>query len=144
MGWVSISGIFLLLTSLAYLLIKKERNEHMELTIMAFVLGFSMAALGSMFHETIRKRNWPAIRTQCLDHELKLWNRPQRVCAMRALCKFELDEKEITCTPEISWPKLYGEKRKEKYLEKDSDGLFFCTLLVNPQNPHETYFQKLK
>ena len=141
MGWISIAGILLFLTSFAYFMIKQDRNENIELTIAAFVLGFVMAALGSIFHETIRKKGWPTIRAQCLDHETKFGRTPDnhKIWTMRLLCRFRIDEQEIECTPEVFWPKRKGEEWKRSYLAEDSEGALFCSLLVNPENPHETY-----
>lgn len=146
MGVISIVGMLLFLGGFTYIMIRGGELVNIKPPVSVCLFGFAMAAVGSIFHEKIRKRNWPTIAAKVLDYETQSGRTPQNhsIWAIRALCKFEIDDKEITCTPEITWPKRRGEAWKNTYIEEMPDGSKCCHLLVNPENPHETYLVAAK
>lgn len=146
MGYISLSGIILMGVSFSFLFIKKDEIENIITPVLIFFLGFIIAALGSIFHEKIRKKNWQSIQAKCLDHETQLGRTSNGnwTWTMRTLCEFEFEEKEMRCTPEIHWSKRKGEDWKHEYFQKENEDITYCILSVNPDNPHETELQRTK
>jgi hypothetical protein len=146
MGYVSMIGIFLFLGGFAYLMIKKDEVSNFTMPVSICLTGFVLAAVGSISHELIRKRNWVTIEAHCLDHETKLGRTANNVhlWALRTLCKFEINNQEILCTPEATWPKRKSEAWKDHFIQERIEKQGICMLRVNPNNPHETELLRSK
>jgi hypothetical protein len=140
MGYVCLVGLLLCLSSFAYLMFKQDEVRNLMLPVTLFIVGFVMAAVGTLTHEWIRKRNWLKLEVVCLDYEIQLGCTADHhyIWAMRTLCKFEINGEEILCTPEAHWPKRKGEAWSRRYLQESDEGAGICYLRVDPENPYET------
>jgi hypothetical protein len=122
------------------MMIKKDEVSNIMIPLTISLTGFIMGAAGSIFHERMRKRNWVTIEAHCLDYETKLGRTidNSHLWALRTLCKFEINNQEILCTPETTWPKKKGEAWKDHFIQERIENQGICMLRVNPNNPYET------
>jgi hypothetical protein len=141
-GAISLIGIFLFLGGFGYIMVKRGSVPDFTTPLSLCVVGFLMAFSGSMLNKKIKKKEWIAVESTCIDHETKLGRTAQNahIWALRALCEFEINGEKIQCTPEITWSERKGEGWKRQFIRKDDQGITTCTLLINPSNPREVQF----
>lgn len=142
-GFISLLGIFLFIGGFGYIMIKRGSVPDFTAPLSACVVGFLMAALGSILHSKIKKKDWVIVEATCIDYETKLGRTAQNahLWALRALCEFEIDGKEIRCTPEITWPEKKGEDWKRTFIRDENKSIATCSLRINPSNPRQVEFR---
>ena len=144
MGILPLFGMLLFLAGFGYLIVHGGSVENLSVPISACIAGVSIAITGSILHEKMRKKKWVTVNAECLDYEIQFGRTPQNghIWALRALCRFEFDGKQVLCTPEMTWSKRKGEEWKHHFISENETTGASCQLLFNPGNPKETEFLK--